>query len=48
MHIITGGGGSLYPNEKDGGFHHFVHITVNGDKVVGEVVDIRGRVRDSF
>jgi 3',5'-cyclic AMP phosphodiesterase CpdA len=49
MHIITGGGGaSLYADEKDGGFYHFVLIKVNGDKVVGEAVDIEGRVRDSF
>ncbi len=49
MHIITGGGGaSFYADEKDGGFNHIVHITVNGDKIVGEVVDIKGRVRDSF
>ncbi len=49
MHIITGGGGApLYAEEKDGGFYHFIRITVNGDKVVGEVVDLEGRVKDSF
>jgi len=48
-HIITGGGGApLYVGEKDGGFHHFVVVTVEGDTVSAEVVDIGGRVRDRF
>ena len=47
--VITGGGGApLYSKEEDGGFHHFVRVTVDGDKVSGEVVDINGRVRDRF
>jgi 3',5'-cyclic AMP phosphodiesterase CpdA len=49
MHIITGGGGAqLYSDEKHGGFYHYIYVTVDGDKVVGEVVDINGMVRDRF
>lgn len=48
-HIITGGGGApLYAGEKDGGFNHFILVTVDGDKVNAEVVDINGKVRDRF
>ncbi len=47
--IITGGGGAaLYPGEKKGGFHHFLLITVDLDSVKGEVIDINGKVEDSF
>jgi predicted phosphodiesterase len=48
-HIIAGGGGApMYAAEKDGGFYHFVMVTVDGDKVSAEVVDINGKVRDKF
>ena len=48
-HVISGGGGApLYADDKDGGFHHFVLVTVDGDRVSGEVVDMNGKVRDSF
>ena len=48
-HVISGGGGApLYADDKDGGFYHFVLVTVHGDRVIGEVVDINGTVRDSF
>jgi 3',5'-cyclic AMP phosphodiesterase CpdA len=41
-HIIAGGGGApLYAKDEDGGFHHYVLVTVDGDKVSGEVVDER-------
>jgi Icc protein len=47
--IITGGGGApLYAKDEDGGFHHYVLVTVDGDKVSGEVVDVNGKVRDRF
>jgi 3',5'-cyclic AMP phosphodiesterase CpdA len=47
--IITGGGGApIYDTEENGGFHHFVQVTVDGDKVSGEVVDVNGKVRDRF
>ncbi len=47
--IITGGGGAmLYTGEESGGFHHFIVVTVEGDKVEGRVIDIDGKVRDTF
>jgi 3',5'-cyclic AMP phosphodiesterase CpdA len=49
VHVITGGGGApVYDREQDGGFFHFVRVTVDGDKVGGEVVDIKGKIRDRF
>ncbi len=48
-HVITGGGGApLYAKDEDGGFYHFVHVTVDGKNVVCEVVDSKGKVRDRF
>ncbi len=48
-HVITGGGGApTYENDDTGGFYHFVHVTVQGDNVRAEVVDINGKVRDRF
>jgi hypothetical protein len=49
VHVITGGGGApMYDREEDGGFFHFVRVTVDGDTVSGEVVDVHGKVRDIF
>lgn len=49
IHIITGGGGApIYDKEEYGGFNHFVQVTVDGDKVSAEVMDINGRLRDKF
>jgi len=49
LHIITGGGGApLYGKDEVGGFYHFVAVTVDGDKVSAEVVDVNGLVRDKF
>jgi 3',5'-cyclic AMP phosphodiesterase CpdA len=49
VHIITGGGGApMYEREEDGGFFHFVRVTVDGDKVSGEVIDTNGKIRDRF
>jgi 3',5'-cyclic AMP phosphodiesterase CpdA len=48
-HIIAGGGGApLYAKDEDGGFHHYVYVTVDGDKVSGEVWDMNGKIRDRF
>jgi 3',5'-cyclic AMP phosphodiesterase CpdA len=48
-HVISGGGGApLYADEKDGGFNHFIVVTVDGDKVTAEVVDSINKVRDRF
>ncbi len=49
VQIISGGGGApVYDTEENGGFNHFVLVTVDGDKVSSEVVDINGKVRDKF
>lgn len=49
MHIITGGGGApLYSEKEKGGFYHFVLVTVSGNRVKGEAIDIDGKVRDAF
>jgi len=48
-HITTGGGGApIYAKDDDGGFSHFVQVTVDGEKVRAEVVDVQGKVRDKF
>lgn len=48
-YVITGGGGApLYGSKRKGGFHHFVHVTVDEDKVNAEVVDVDGKVKDKF
>ncbi len=48
-HITTGGGGApLYAGEKEGGFHHFILVTIDGEMVSVEVIDINGKKRDSF
>jgi hypothetical protein len=48
-YIITGGGGApLYAKDEDGGFHHFVHMTVDGNRVSGEVLDMNRKIRDRF
>jgi 3',5'-cyclic AMP phosphodiesterase CpdA len=48
-HVIVGGGGApLYAKDEDGGFHHYAFVTVDGDKVAVEVVDINGKIRDTF
>ncbi len=49
VHVITGGGGApMYDREEEGGFFHFVYVTVDGDKVNADVVDSNGKVRDRF
>ncbi len=48
-HVTTGGGGApLYADEPNGGFYHYIHMAVDGDRVSGEVVDVNGKVRDRF
>ncbi len=49
LYIIAGGGGApMYDSEAHGGFFHFVQVTVDGDRVSAEVVDVNGKVRDRF
>jgi 3',5'-cyclic AMP phosphodiesterase CpdA len=48
-YITTGGGGApLYADDLNGGFFHYVYMTVDGNTVNGEVVDVNGKVRDRF
>jgi len=48
-HIITGGGGApLYADDRSGGFHHYVLVTVGPKKITVEVVDSNGNVRDRY
>ncbi|MGE5751134.1 MAG: metallophosphoesterase family protein [Nitrospirota bacterium] len=48
-HVITGGGGApLYAKDEDGGFYHYIFVSVDGDKVNAEAVDINGKIRDKF
>lgn len=47
--IITGGAGApLIATEENGGFFHFILMTVKGDTASGEVIDLNGDVRDRF
>jgi len=49
LYIITGGGGApVYDKEEYGGFNHFVQVSVDGDKVSAEVVDVSGKVRETY
>jgi 3',5'-cyclic AMP phosphodiesterase CpdA len=49
LYLITGGGGAPLASLKiRGGFFHYVWISVQQEKVEGEVVDVDGRVRDRF
>ncbi|MCZ6681503.1 MAG: metallophosphoesterase [Candidatus Poribacteria bacterium] len=57
-YITTGGGGApLYdvdnmlpqlPSDTWGKYHHVVHFTVTGGLIKGTVIDIDGKVKDSF
>ena len=48
-HVITGGGGApLYAKDEEGGFYHYIFVTVDGDKVSAIVVDINEKIRDKF
>jgi len=49
LYITAGGGGApLYAKDEDGGFHHYIDMTVDGGRVSGEAVDLDGKVRDRF
>lgn len=49
MHIITGGGGAaLYAGTEKGGFYHFIQVKVDEKKVTGKVIDITGKMKDTF
>jgi len=47
--IITGGAGAaLIAYEELGGFNHFILMTVDGDNISGEVIDVDNKVKDKF
>ena len=49
LYLITGGGGApLTSFKKRGGFFHCTWISVQQERVEGEVVDLDGRIRDKF
>jgi hypothetical protein len=49
LYIISGGGGApIFYFKEMGGFFHYVWVSVQKGKIVGEVVDLEGRVQDQF
>lgn len=49
LYLISGGGGAPLSAVKErGGYFHYVWISVQKEKVEGEVVDLKGQVRDRF
>ena len=49
LYLISGGGGApLYTTEKRGGYFHYVWISVEKEKIEGEVVALEGKVQDRF
>ena len=58
MYITTGGGGAplhhvnpaspRLPDDAWGEYHHLVHFSVTGGFIKGTVIDIDGKIRDSF
>jgi hypothetical protein len=49
LYVITGGGGAPLTSFKErGGFFHYVWISVQQERIEGEVVDLEGRIRDRF
>jgi 3',5'-cyclic AMP phosphodiesterase CpdA len=49
LYIISGGGGApLHPFKERGGYFHYIWVSVQADRIEGEVVDLEGEVRDRF
>jgi hypothetical protein len=49
LYLITGGGGAPLTSFKERGrFFHYVWISVQQERIEGEVVDLEGRIRDRF
>ena len=49
LYLITGGGGAPLTSPKErGGFFHYVWISVQKERIEGEVVDLEGQIRDRF
>jgi hypothetical protein len=49
FYLITGGGGApIYAFKENGGYFHYVWITIEKGRIRGEVVDLEGEVQDRF
>jgi hypothetical protein len=49
LYLISGGGGApLYALKEDGGYFHYIWLSVQTGKMEGEVVDLEGQIRDRF
>jgi hypothetical protein len=49
LYLISGGGGApLYALKEDGGYFHYIWLSVQTGKIEGEVVDLEGQIRDRF
>ncbi len=49
LYLISGGGGApLTAFKENGGYFHYLWISVQNEKVEGEVVDLEGQVQDRF
>jgi len=49
LYLITGGGGAPLTSLKErGGYFHYVWISVQKERIEGEVVDLEGEVQDRF
>jgi hypothetical protein len=49
LYLISGGGGAPLTSLKEkGGYFHYVWISVQKEKIEGEVVDLEGQIKDRF
>jgi len=49
LYFITGGGGApIYAFKDEGGYFHYVWISVERGRTEGEVVDLEGQIQDRF
>jgi predicted phosphodiesterase len=49
LYLISGGGGApLTAFRESGGYFHYVWISVEKEKIEGEIVDLEGQVQDRF
>jgi len=49
LYFISGSGGApLTPLKERGGYFHYVWISVQKEKIEGEVVDWGGQIQDRF
>ena len=49
LYLISGGGGAPLASLKErGGYFHYVWISVQKERIEGEVVDLEGQIQDRF